>query len=94
MLLWQSGMQIKGVHKQAYRHHRDNFRALKTADKVTNSGKLPNKPIVTPVCFDGKQTEMKDWLSQFENCRTINLWSDDQCVKILQTFFKAQALQL
>ncbi|CAG2237119.1 unnamed protein product [Mytilus edulis] len=70
-------------------------RAFKPADdKVTHSGKLPNKPIVTPICFDGKQMEIRDWLSQFENCRAINLWTDDQCVKILPTFLRAQALQL
>ncbi|CAG2212950.1 unnamed protein product [Mytilus edulis] len=51
-------------------------------------------PIVTPICFDGKQMEIRDWLSQFENCRAINLWTDDQCVKILPTFLRAQALQL
>ncbi|CAC5369113.1 unnamed protein product [Mytilus coruscus] len=63
-------------------------------DKVTHSGKLPNKPIVTPICFDGKQMEIRDWYNQFENCRAINLWTDDQCVKILPTFLRAQALQL
>ncbi|VDI50414.1 Hypothetical predicted protein [Mytilus galloprovincialis] len=89
-------MKIKGVPKHAYRHHRDHFRArLNPADdKVTHLCKWPNKPIATPICFDGKQMEIRDWLSQFENCRTINLWTDDQCVKILPTFLRAQALQL
>lgn len=51
------------------------LRSFKPADdKVTQSGKLPKKPIVTPICYDGKQMEIRDWLNQFENCRTINLW--------------------
>lgn len=48
-------------------------RLFKYADyKVTHSGKLPNYQILIVICFDGKQMEIKHWLSQFENC-TINL---------------------
>ena len=54
----------------------------------------PNKPITIPMCYDGKQLDIRDWLSNFEGCKIINQWSDDESTCILPTYLRAQALQL
>ncbi|VDI10031.1 Hypothetical predicted protein [Mytilus galloprovincialis] len=70
----------KGLHKHAYRQHRDHFRAFKTADdKVTHCGKLSNKPIVTPVCFDDQGHSQKDGI--FTEAQAANLKMIEICPK-------------
>jgi len=43
----------------------------------------PNKPICNPIPFDGKQLEIKDWICNFENCKSVNQWTDQECIQIL-----------
>ena len=73
-------------------------------DKYTGSSqtRFSSPPRLLPRSFKPALTrshnrtncQIRHWLSQFENCRTINLWTDDPCVRILSKFFRAQALHL
>ena len=46
------------------------------------------------MCYDGKLLDARDWLSNFEGCKMINQWTDEESTFILPTHLRAQALQL
>ena len=80
------------VHSSFKKAENSTFKTDDNSAAHSRKG-LPNKPIVTSICFDGKHLEDRDWLSQFENCCSINMWTDKECTKLLPTFLRAQALQ-
>lgn len=51
------------------------------------------KPIVMPDMYSG-QANFKDWLAQFNICKNLNSWTDEQACQIIVVKLKGSALQV